>query len=65
MTHNAQTLATGGHLRNDVTVEQAAELMWTYTSPELYELLVQKRSWPPQRFGAFVADALIAALLPA
>jgi AcrR family transcriptional regulator len=65
MTHNAQTLATAGHLRNDLTVKQAAELMWTYTSPELYELLVHKRSWPPQRFGAFVADALIAALLPA
>jgi AcrR family transcriptional regulator len=65
MLHNAQALATGGHLRDDVTVEQAAELMWTYTSPELYELLVHKRSWPPARFGAFVADALIAALLPA
>ncbi|MDX6629990.1 MAG: hypothetical protein QOH00_2236 [Gaiellales bacterium] len=64
MTQNAQTLANGGHLREGVTVEQAAELLWTYTAPELYELLVDKRDWPPQRFGAFVADALIAALLP-
>jgi AcrR family transcriptional regulator len=64
MTHNAQTLADGGHLRDELTVERAAELMWTYTAPELYELLVRKRGWPPERFGAFVADALIAALLP-
>lgn len=64
MTHNAQTLADGGHLRDEVTVERAAELMWTYTAPELYELLVGKRGWPPERFGAFVADALVAALLP-
>lgn len=65
MSKNAHTLANGGHLRNDVTVEDAAELMWAYTAPELYELLVRKREWTPQRFGTFVADALIAALLPA
>jgi AcrR family transcriptional regulator len=64
MTKNAHTLAEGRHLRDGVSLEQAAELLWTYTSPELYELLVRKRNWSPQRFGAFVAEALIAALLP-
>ena len=63
MTLNAQTLALGGHLRSDVSVERAAELLWTYTAPELYELLVRKRGWSPELFGTFVADALIAALL--
>ena len=63
MSTNAQTLADGGHLRRGMTVEDAAELMWAYTAPELFELLVRKRGWTPQRFGAFVAEALIAALL--
>jgi AcrR family transcriptional regulator len=63
MSSNARTLARGGHLRQDVTVEDAAELLWAYTAPELFELLVHKRGWTPERFGAFVADALIAALL--
>ncbi len=64
MTANAHTLAAAGHLRPDVTVEQAGEVMWTYSSPDLYELLVVKRGWPAVRYGAFIAEAMIAALLP-
>ena len=45
MTRNARTLGAAGHLRQDVTVEQAGEVMWTYSSPELYELLVLRRGW--------------------
>jgi AcrR family transcriptional regulator len=63
MTGNARNLAAAGHLRPDVTVEQAGEVMWTYSSPELYELLVIKRGWPLGRYGAFIAEAMIAALL--
>jgi hypothetical protein len=37
--------------------------MWTYTSPELYELLVLGRGMPLKTYGRFVADAMIAALL--
>ncbi len=64
MTRNAHNLAAAGHLRPDITVEQAGEVMWTYSSPELYELLVLKRAWPAGRYGAFIAEAMIAALLP-
>jgi AcrR family transcriptional regulator len=64
MTANARNLAAAGHLRDDVTVEQAGEVMWTYSSPELYELLVVKRGWPAERYAAFIAEAMIAALLP-
>jgi len=63
MTLNARGLAAAGHLRSDVTVEQAAEIMWTYTSAQLYELLVLVRGWPLDRYGTFIADALIASLL--
>ena len=64
MTRNAHNLAAAGHLRPDITVEQAGEVMWTYSSRELYELLVLKRGWPAGRYGAFIAEAMIAALLP-
>jgi hypothetical protein len=64
MIRNARTLADGGHLRAGMTTEHAGVIMWTYSSPELYELLVVSRRWPPQEYGTFIADAMIAALLP-
>jgi len=64
MTINARRLRQAGHLRAGLTAEHAGEIMWTYSSPELYELLVLRRSWPPGQYGAFIADAMIAALLP-
>ena len=38
-------------------------MLWTYSAPELYELLVLRRGWAPPRFGRFIADAMIDALL--
>ncbi|MEA2281849.1 MAG: hypothetical protein QOK21_2456 [Solirubrobacteraceae bacterium] len=64
MTDNARRLGASGHLREGVSVELAAEVMWTYSSPELYELLVLSRAWPLERYGTFVSQAMIAALLP-
>ncbi len=64
MTRNARNLAEGGYLRDGITTEHAGEVLWTYSSPELYELLVVSRGWPAGRYGAFIADAMIAALLP-
>lgn len=64
MTHNAGTLAAAGHLRAGVSVRHAAEVLWTYSSAELYELVVIRQRWPLRRYGTFVAEAMIAALLP-
>ncbi|MGB7859324.1 MAG: TetR family transcriptional regulator [Acidimicrobiia bacterium] len=65
MTDNASSLGAAGHLRSDLSVERAAQVSWVYTSPELYQMLVLKLGWSIDDFGDFVADALIAALLPA
>jgi AcrR family transcriptional regulator len=62
-TVNAQGLHDAGHLRPNVSTEQAADILWTYSSPELYDLLGSQRGWSPQSFGRFVAEAMIAALL--
>ena len=64
MTHNAQTLLKGGHLRPGIDLDEAADVLWTYSSPELYELFVVRRGWTVERYGRFLADAMIAALLP-
>ncbi len=64
MRQNAKLLADRGFLRPGVTIERAADIMWTHTAPEFYELLVVRRGWTPDKFGEFVASTLSAALLP-
>ncbi len=63
MSANARRLRDGGHLRAGITLAQATDVLWTYSAPELYELLVLRRGWSPGRYGKFVADAMISALL--
>jgi AcrR family transcriptional regulator len=65
MTDNARRLHRTGQLRPGVTVADAADVLWTFSSPELYELLVLRRGMALRKYGRFVADAMIAALLPA
>jgi AcrR family transcriptional regulator len=62
MTHNAHALE--GQLRPGITLSAAAEVLWTYSSPDLYDLLIARRHWPLPRYGRFIADSMIAALLP-
>lgn len=64
MTVNARRLHAAGHLRLGTTVAQAADVLWTYSSADLYDLLVLRRGMPLKRYGRFVTDAMIAALLP-
>lgn len=64
MERNARHLHERGYLRAGVSLEEARDVLWSYSSPELYELLVLRRGWPPDRYGRFVADGMIAALLP-
>jgi AcrR family transcriptional regulator len=61
MTAFARNLAGTGQLR--VTVNEARDLLWTYHSPELYELLVLERRWSAKRYGDFLARALVDALV--
>ena len=63
MSENAQRLHAAGHLRPGISVHDAADVLWTYSAPELYELLVLRRGWSPKRYGDFVATAMINALL--
>ena len=64
MTEFARHLHEGGHLRPGVSFDEARDVLWTYNSVELYDLLVLQRGWDPRRYGRWIADGLIAALLP-
>ncbi|OBG65272.1 TetR family transcriptional regulator [Mycobacterium sp. E735] len=61
MTMFASDLARTGQLR--VNARQARDILWTYHAPELYELLVLERGWSISRYGKFIAQAWIDALL--
>jgi AcrR family transcriptional regulator len=60
---NATHLRNAGHLRQGVTLREAVDVLWTYSSPELYDLLVVRRGWSAVRYGRFVGEAITAALL--
>lgn len=64
MRHNARILQQRQWLRPGISLARATDVLWTYSSAELYDLLVLNCGWPVQRYGEFIADALIAALLP-
>lgn len=63
MTHNARSLVHGGHTRPGIRLSEASDILWTYSSPELYDLLVRRRKWTLRKYSAFIADAIIQALL--
>jgi AcrR family transcriptional regulator len=62
--HHARFLAARGYLRDGVTVAQATDILWFCTSVELSETFVLKRGWSSHRYARFVADFMIASLLP-
>jgi AcrR family transcriptional regulator len=63
MTDNARRLRAEGHLRAGLTLTEAADVLWTYSAPELYELLVLRRGWPLARYGTFLTRSMCDALL--
>ena len=64
MTHHAVFLAERGYLRDDITPEKAADILYTCSSLEIYDVLVLQRNWPPHEFARFIADFMITGLLP-
>lgn len=63
MASNARHLVGTGQLRPGVTSREVRDVLWSCTSPELYELLVVHRGWTSDRFGRFAADTMIGSLL--
>lgn len=60
----ARSLQAHGGLRPRLTSPQAAETLWTITSPETYHLLTTDRGWSHQRYVEWLSDTLARLLLP-
>lgn len=63
MTAFSRHLHESGVLRKGVGVTDAVDVLWLFTAPEVYERLVNERGWSTARFGKWITQQLIAALL--
>lgn len=50
-------------LRRSVSADEARDILWTHNSVELFDLLVMQRGWTNERYGQWMGQQLIAALL--
>ena len=60
---NAKHLHDAGHLREGLSITHATDVLWTFSAPEFFELLVLRCGWGVARFGDFVGASIAAALL--
>jgi AcrR family transcriptional regulator len=58
-----QDLKSTGKLRRDLTVNDAADVVWAMNSAELYVMLTVDRGWSPQRYERWLADSWCRLLL--
>jgi AcrR family transcriptional regulator len=59
----ASHLAAEGALRPGLSEVEARDVLWTLNSTDVHDLLVGERGWSPERYGAWVAEQLIAAVI--
>ncbi|MGI8678886.1 MAG: TetR/AcrR family transcriptional regulator [Jatrophihabitans sp.] len=64
MTDNARRIADAGHLPDDLPVAQAGDILWTYSSPQIYDLLVIRSGWTLDRYADFITAGVAAHLHP-
>jgi hypothetical protein len=53
----AADLRATGELRDDLTDDEVADIVWSMNATEYYSLLVDDRGWSPQKYGTHLADA--------
>lgn len=55
----AADLRTTGELRNDLSDDQVADIIWSMNASEYWVLLVHQRNWTPEQFRDWLIDAWI------
>ncbi len=50
-------LRATGEMREDLSDDDAADIIWSMNAAEYYLLLVQERSWTAAKFATHLADA--------
>jgi AcrR family transcriptional regulator len=61
----AADLRGTGELRDDLTDDQVADVVWSMNAAEYWDLLVRERGWTPDQFRDWLADAWSRLLLKA
>ena len=56
-------IAEAGDLRDDLTTEEAIDVVWTLNGHDTYVNLVDHRHWTRERYEDWLGDALVALLL--
>ncbi|MFH2039630.1 MAG: helix-turn-helix domain-containing protein [Chloroflexota bacterium] len=59
-----RALMSNGPLRDEISLEEAAETTWVLSSGEVYSLLVVDRGWSTEKYSRWLASALSNLLLP-
>lgn len=59
----ARDLEATGTLRPGLSIDRAADILWSMNSPEFYLLFVEQRAWTPAAFEQWLGDAWIQLLL--
>jgi AcrR family transcriptional regulator len=62
-TRLADYLDEHGVLRDGLAPEEATDIAWALTGYDLYRALIGERRWSPNRYQAWLAETLAAALL--
>lgn len=52
----AADLRSTGEVRDDLSDEQVADIVWSMNAPEYWELLVHRRGWTDAEFAQHLAD---------
>ena len=63
MTTIALWIAANGDLRFDLGVQDAADIIWTLTSPEVHQLLREHCAWDVEKYQKWLRDVLEQSLL--
>src|SRR5690242_6767747 len=64
MTMLGRHLLETGQLRDGMGLDEVRDVLWNYLAIDAYERLVLTQGWPPERYSAWLANALTSALCP-
>lgn len=53
----AADLLGTGQLRHGLDVDEVADIVWVTNSPDVHQLLVEDRGWPPARYERWLAES--------
>jgi hypothetical protein len=53
----AADLRSTGELREDLTDDQVADIIWSMNAAEYWDLLARERHWAPEQFRDWLIDA--------